>query len=57
MNQQIGRGLLWKLLERFGVSGTQFVLQIILARLLAPEHYGVLSMMVVFTTLDPKSVV
>lgn len=43
--------LFWKFLERFGVQGTQFILQIILARLLAPEHYGVLSLMVVFTTL------
>jgi len=43
--------LLWKLLERFGVQGVQFVLQIILARLLDPEHYGVLSMMIVFTAL------
>lgn len=51
MNQQIGKGLLWKLLERFGVSGTQFVLQIILARLLDPAHYGVLSIMIIFTTL------
>lgn len=41
----------WKLIERFGVQGTQFVLQIILARMLAPEHYGVLSMMIIFTTL------
>lgn len=51
MNQQIGKGLLWKLLERFGVTGTQFVLQIILARLLDPAHYGVLSIMIIFTTL------
>lgn len=43
--------LFWKLMERFGVQGVQFLLQIILARLLDPEHYGVLSMMVVFTTL------
>ena len=43
--------LIWKFLERFGVQCTQFVLQIILARLLDPEHYGVLSMMVIFTTL------
>lgn len=41
----------WKLLERFGVQGTQFVLQIILARILDPEHYGVLSLMIIFTTL------
>lgn len=45
------KALIWKLLERFGVQGIQFVLQIILARLLDPEHYGVLSMMVIFTTL------
>ena len=45
------KALFWKLMERFGVQGVQFILQIILARLLDPEHYGVLSMMVVFTTL------
>ena len=43
--------LVWKLLERFGVYGIQFVLQVVLARILDPEHYGVLSIMVIFTTL------
>lgn len=51
MHNSTLKGFLWKLLERFGVLGVQFVLQIILARLLSPEHYGVLSIMVVFTTL------
>ena len=51
MNNQIGKGLFWKLIERFGVQGMQFVLQVILARLLDPDHYGVLSLMVVFTSL------
>lgn len=45
------KALLWKLLERFGVQGVQFVLQIILARILDPEHYGILSLMIIFTTL------
>lgn len=45
------RALFWKLMERVGVQGVQFILQIILARLLSPEHYGVLSMMIVFTSL------
>lgn len=49
--KSISRGLFWKLLERFGVQGVQFVLQIILARLLDPEHYGVLSIMLIFTAL------
>lgn len=47
----IGNALGWKLFERFGVQGTQFILQIVLARILDPEHYGVLSLMVIFTTL------
>ena len=51
MDNKIGKGLFWKLLERFGVQGSQFLLQLILARLLDPAHYGVLSLMVIFTTL------
>ncbi len=39
------------MLERFGVQGVQFLLQIVLARLLDPAHYGMLSMMIIFTTL------
>lgn len=45
------QAIFWKLLERFGVQGVQFLLQLILARLLDPDHYGILSMMVIFTTL------
>ena len=45
------KAFFWKLLERFGVQGIQFLLQIVLARLLDPEHYGMLSLMVIFTTL------
>ena len=47
----ITKGLAWKLFERFGVQGVQFILQIILARMLAPEYYGVLSIMLIFTAL------
>lgn len=47
----VTKGLIWKLLERFGVQGVQFVLQIILARLLDPAHYGALSLMLIFTTV------
>ena len=50
-NSKIASGLVWKLLERFGVLGGQFLLQVILARILDPEHYGTLSLMVIFTTL------
>ena len=46
-----GKAFGWKLLESFGVQGIQFILQIILARLLSPEHYGALSIMIIFTSL------
>ena len=48
---KVATGLMWKLLERFGVQGIQFVVQLYLARLLDPAHYGMLSVMVIFTTL------
>lgn len=47
----IASALGWKFLERVGVLGIQFVLQIIVARLLSPDHYGALSLMIIFTTL------
>ncbi len=50
-SSKISTAVVWKLLERFGVQGSQFALQVILARILDPDHYGVLSLMVIFTTL------
>lgn len=43
--------LVWKFCERMGISCVQFILQIVLARILSPEHYGMLSMMIIFTSL------
>ncbi|MEK5079746.1 lipopolysaccharide biosynthesis protein [Solibacillus sp. FSL W7-1436] len=40
--------LIWKLLERGGTQGIQFVVQIILARLLLPEEFGIIVLVVVF---------
>lgn len=44
--------LFWKLLERFGVLGFQFILQVILARLMTPKEYGVLAFMIIFTAIS-----
>lgn len=40
--------LFWKLLERAGTQGIQFIVQIILARLLLPENYGTIALVTVF---------
>ncbi|WKY46928.1 lipopolysaccharide biosynthesis protein [Eubacteriaceae bacterium ES3] len=43
--------LFWKLMERGGTQGIQFIVQIVLARLLLPEEYGVLAILLVFIAL------
>jgi len=44
--------LFWKFLERGGVTGVQFIVQIILARLLLPEDYGIIALIVVFIAIS-----
>jgi len=41
-------GLFWSLLDRIGQQGIHFVIVIILARLLAPEQFGLIGMLAVF---------
>ncbi|MEI3377512.1 MAG: lipopolysaccharide biosynthesis protein [Coriobacteriales bacterium] len=43
--------LLWKLLERGGSKVLRLVVQIVLARILAPEEFGLLAIMLVFISL------
>lgn len=43
--------LLWKLLERGGTQGIQLIVQVILARLLLPEDFGTLAIVMVFISL------
>ena len=43
-----GVAFIWKFLERFGVYFVQFVVSIILARMLGPERYGFIAIVNVF---------
>ena len=45
-------GVFWQGLERIGSHGISFVVSIILARLLSPEKFGVIAIMMVFITLS-----
>lgn len=40
--------LFWKLMERGGTQGVQFVVQIVLARILVPDDYGMIAIITVF---------
>ena len=43
--------LIWKLMERGGTQGIQFIVQIVLARLLLPEDFGTIAIVIVFISL------
>lgn len=43
--------LFWKFMERCGTSGVQFVTSIVLARLLLPEEFGIIALVMVFIAL------
>lgn len=49
--REVLHSFFWKLMERGGVQGIQFVVQIILARLLAPEQFGIIAILMVFINL------
>ncbi|MBD5356425.1 MAG: lipopolysaccharide biosynthesis protein [Bacteroides sp.] len=46
------KGTLWSTLERFSVQGIQFIVMIIMARLLTPDDYGLIGMLTIFIALS-----
>lgn len=46
------RGVIWSSIERFSMQGVQFVLSIIMARLLTPDDYGLIGMILVFMSIS-----
>ena len=47
-NKNIANGVVWKFAERLFSQGVSFIVSVILARLLAPEDYGVVAIVMVF---------
>ena len=43
--------VLWRFLERIGAQTVSFIVSIILARLIAPEYYGKIALVTVFTAI------
>ncbi|WP_436714997.1 MOP flippase family protein [Roseiconus lacunae] len=42
-------GVRWSAISKYGAQGTQFIISMVMARLLAPEYFGLLGMAVVIT--------
>lgn len=45
-------GIFWSLLQRVGSRSISFVVMIILARLLTPEDFGLIGMLMIFTQVS-----
>lgn len=52
LKSKVFSSLIWKFLERGGTLGIQFILQLILARLLTPKDYGTIALITVFISIS-----
>lgn len=46
------RGVLWSLTGQFSVQGIQFLVSVVLARLLSPDDYGLIGMLAIFLAIS-----
>lgn len=52
IKKQLLKGTLWNVIEKITVKSASFVISIILARLLTPEDYGIIGMLLFFIMLS-----
>lgn len=45
-------GVIWSFIERFSVQGVVFVLDLIIARLIGPDNYGLIAMLAIFMSVS-----
>ena len=51
IKQQATQSVFWSAVERFSVQGIQFLLSLIIARLLLPSDYGLIAMLSIFMAI------
>ena len=52
LKEKTYKGILWNAVEKLSVKGIQFIIGIILARLLIPEDFGLIGMIAVFIAIS-----
>ena len=45
------QGLFWRSIEGIGIQGVNFVIQLVLARILMPEDFGIIAILNIFINL------
>lgn len=54
LKKQAISGVIWTFAQQFSVQIINFVVQIILARLLMPEDFGLIAMLIVFISIGQR---
>lgn len=57
LKNKVFTGFIWKFAERFLVQGVTFIISLIIARILEPEDYGILGIILVYTNIATVIVV
>lgn len=52
LRRKTTHGVIWSAVESYSVQGVQFILQLIIARLLTPHDYGLIGMLAIFMALS-----
>lgn len=52
IRSKTAKGVLWSAVERYSLQGVQFILGLIMARLLTPEDYGLIGMLAIFLSIS-----
>lgn len=52
LKQKAVSGVIWSVIERFSAAGLQFLVMIIMARLLSPADYGLVAMLQIFIAVS-----
>ncbi|MDE6696571.1 MAG: lipopolysaccharide biosynthesis protein [Muribaculaceae bacterium] len=52
LGHKVATGAIWATIDRFGSMGMQFIVNLILARLLLPADFGIIGMLAIFITVS-----
>ncbi|MCK4662720.1 MAG: lipopolysaccharide biosynthesis protein [Bacteroidales bacterium] len=52
LKQETAKGFIWSAVDRFSVQGLQFLMGLVLARLLLPSDYGLVGMLAIFLAIS-----
>ena len=52
LGHKVAKGAIWAAADKFGSMGIQFIVNLILARLLVPEDFGIIGMLAIFIAVS-----